>query len=41
MLFILIVIVFIFIFFIALFGDYNTKEMQKDYVKFNDITSSK
>ena len=41
MLFILIIIVFIFIFFIAVFGDYNAKEIERDYVKFNDITSSK
>lgn len=41
MLFFIIILVFILIFLIALFGDYNTKEMQEDYVKFNEITSSK
>lgn len=36
MLFVLIVSAFILIFFISIFGDYNTKELENDYVKFNN-----
>lgn len=41
MLFFIIMLTFILIFLIVIFGDYNTKETQRDYVKFNNITSSK
>lgn len=37
MLFVLIIIVFIFIFYISLFGDYESKELKKDYKKMEEI----
>lgn len=41
MLFVLIILIFIFISFIALFGDYETKEMKKDYEKFYNLINKK
>ena len=35
----LIILVFIFIGLIAIDGDYKTKEMQKDYKKFEEVTN--
>ena len=37
MLFVLIGVVFLFIFFIALFGDYENKEVKKDYKYMEEI----
>ena len=39
--FVLIVIVFIFISLIAIFGDYKSKELEKDYRKFEETISEK
>ena len=41
MLFILIFIVFLFIFFIAIFGDYENKELEKDYKYMEEIWGNK
>lgn len=41
MLFILIFIVFLFIFFIAIFGDYENKELEKDYKYMEEILRRK
>ena len=41
MLFILIFIVFLFIFFIAIFGDYGNKELEKDYKYMEEILRNK
>ena len=41
MLFILIFIVFLFIFFIAIFGDYENKELEKDYKYMEEILGNK
>lgn len=39
--FVLIVIVFIFIGLIAVFGDYKSKEIEKDYRKYDETTSTR
>lgn len=41
MLFFIIGLIFTLIFLIAFFGDYDTKEMQNDYVKFDILTKPK
>lgn len=41
MLFIIIGIIFSFIFFIALFGDYKSKEIERDYKKYKKITKGR
>lgn len=41
MLFFIIMLVFILIFLIAFFSDYNIKELQNDYVKFDILTKPK
>ena len=41
MLFVLIFIVFLFIFFIAIFGDYKNKELEKDYKYMEEILGNK